>query len=69
MHKLCYIEGTDARNHIVKCGCGWSFSSTHNAVRERGRFHVAAFDNELRAWSDPQRKTMMPTVSQYWNAS
>lgn len=53
MHKVAYIEGTDARNHIAKCECGWAASGTYRDVRHRGSFH-ADQDNSLE-WRDPRR--------------
>jgi hypothetical protein len=61
-HQLKYDEGTDARNHTVKCSCGWGFAGTYKAVRERGPIHCAIFRNEQRAWNDPERQMMMPLV-------
>lgn len=61
-HQLKYTEGSDARNHIVKCSCDWSFSGTYKAVRERGPIHCTVFRSEDHAWNDPLRQMMMPLV-------
>lgn len=52
-HDIGYVKGTDPRNHIVKCSCGFSASDTYLAVRKRGQFHKEQ-DNPL-AWDDPGR--------------
>ena len=36
-HQVKYEDGGDARNHIVKCTCGWAYSGTWKTVRERQR--------------------------------
>jgi hypothetical protein len=59
-HTLEFQDGTDPRNHIVKCSCGWSFSSTYKGVRDRGLIHQQVFAKEEHRWDDPLRKTVMP---------
>ena len=59
-HTLEFIAGTDPRNHVVKCSCGWAFSSTYKGVRERGQTHQEVFAEEERKFNDPLRKTVMP---------
>lgn len=53
-HDLTYIKGTDARNHIVKCSCGFAASDTYLSVRKRGQYHIEQ-KNPLR-WDDPRRE-------------
>jgi hypothetical protein len=53
MHKVSYQKGTDARNYIAKCVCGWLGSGTYRDAKSRGEFHLAQ-DNPL-AWHDPMR--------------
>lgn len=59
-HRLRFKPGTDPRNHIVRCDCGWSYSNTHNAVRSRGLTHAQTFKDETRDWDDKKRTTVMP---------
>lgn len=54
MHKLRYHQGTDARNYVVRCNCGWAASGTWRGVHDRGRVHFLQ-DNPL-TWNDPARK-------------
>lgn len=62
MHKLHFDDGKDANSHTVRCRCGWAYSSTWIAVRERGGLHKQTFVNEHRRWDDPMRQTIMPHV-------
>lgn len=59
-HQTNFTLGTDARNHIVRCSCGWAFSGTYIAIRDRANIHRYAFKDEYRKWNDPQRRTEMP---------
>ena len=53
-HTLTYTEGTDARNHVARCSCGWAYGSTYNDCRSKGFSHV---DNNSRLyWNDPRRQ-------------
>lgn len=54
MHDLIMTKGTDARNHVVRCTCGWAASDTFKDIRKRGEFHLRQ-DNPL-AWNDPARQ-------------
>ena len=54
MHKTNFEEGTDARNNIVRCECGWAYSGTYHEVHTRALSHQAR-NNTLR-WDDPMRK-------------
>lgn len=60
MHELRYENGTDARNHVVRCSCGWAFSSTYHDTRKRGNLHTHVFHDEDRKWNDPRRQILMP---------
>jgi hypothetical protein len=53
-------KGTDARNHLSKCACGWSVSGTYLGVRARATVHRIVFKDEHRLWNDPKRRTEMP---------
>lgn len=66
MHDLSYQEGTDARNHVAKCSCGWAGSETYLGVRDRGNLHKIVFADEDRLWRDPRRQTVMPPASGKW---
>lgn len=59
-HKCEFVKGTDARNHIAKCECGWEFSGTYRSVHDRAQTHSVAFADEDRGWNDLRRRTMMP---------
>ena len=59
-HQVKYEDGEDARNHIVKCTCGWAYSGTWKTVRERGPVHMRVFRDEDKRWNDPRRVTHMP---------
>lgn len=65
MHELRYEKGTDARNHIVRCSCGWAFSSAYHDTRNRGDLHMRAFKDEDRRWNDKRRQTEMPHTVQH----
>jgi len=54
MHETSYRKGTDARNHVATCKCGWAASGTWKDVRSRGAFHLAQ-DNPL-SWFDRGRE-------------
>ena len=60
MHKLRFYPGTDARDHTVHCKCGWGFSGTYLAVRERGSGHLTALEGEDYRWNDARRILSMP---------
>lgn len=65
LHSLTFHTGTDANNHVVRCACGWSFSSTYHAVRDRGQTHALAFKFEDRTWNDPRRQRVMPGTASW----
>ena len=48
-----YFKGRDARNHVVRCTCGWAYSSTHLDCKSHGLDHVVEFNP--RRWDDPKR--------------
>lgn len=52
-HATTFTKGTDARNHVVRCSCGWAYSSTFLACRERTVDHVS--ENNYLRWTDPRR--------------
>ena len=54
MHKLTQIKGTHANNHIVKCKCGWAYSSTHLDCVAVGHGHL--LENNEFAWHDERRR-------------
>jgi acetone carboxylase gamma subunit len=60
LHETTFICGTDTRNYIVRCSCGYAFSGTCRAVEERASTHRTAFMFEERRWNDPRRTTYMP---------
>ena len=53
MHNLNHIKGTDARNHIVRCACGWAYSSTLLECRQMAHNHL--LENNEYKWNDPRR--------------
>jgi hypothetical protein len=59
-HRMQFKEGSDARNHVVGCECGWRYSGTYRAIRDRAMTHSAVFMDEDRAWNDPRRRAQMP---------
>lgn len=59
-HATRYQEGTDARNHIMRCSCGFSCSGTYKAIGERAKLHREVFKFEWAAWNSPERKASMP---------
>lgn len=61
-HKLRYTTGSDPRNYVVRCKCGWSYSGTYRAVHKRGPMHVEIFANEPLRWNDKGRQAEMPQV-------
>lgn len=63
LHALNYTKGSDPRNHVVRCSCGYAFSSTYLAVRMRGAVHVRRFAEEHRTWADPKRDEEMPSFA------
>jgi hypothetical protein len=54
IHKLTFEKGTNPRNHIVRCSCGWAYASTHHDVTEIGYEHQRK--NNPLTWLDPKRK-------------
>lgn len=52
-HATTFTKGTDARNHVIRCSCGWAYSSTFVACRERADGH--AEENNYLRWTDPRR--------------
>lgn len=64
IHELTFNAGTNARNHVVRCTCGWAYSNTYLAVRERGGMHRVLFADEDRRWNDPKRYAEMAWSSQ-----
>ncbi len=62
-HKCTFTKGTDARNHIARCECGWSFSGTYLAIRARARLHGQVFFDETRSWRDSRREALMPATA------
>lgn len=62
-HQIKCAPGTDPRNHIVTCECGWKYSGTYKGVRERGDLHTKVFAFEDRRWNDPRRHTEMPSFA------
>lgn len=59
-HKITTRKGTDARNHVAKCACGWAYCNTRKRVLDRISDHMRAFEHEPRAWNDPLRAAVMP---------
>ena len=59
-HPLRFKAGSDARNHIVSCECGWAYSGTYRGVRKRGAVHVEVFGREFAPWTAKWRQTAMP---------
>lgn len=59
-HELTHIKGTDARNHVVRCTCGWAYSSTHLDCKSRALNHVIEYN--VRRWDDPRRYDMRPAA-------
>ena len=59
-HKIVFAKGSDARNYVATCECGWAYSGTYRAVRERAEVHKICFEFEDRKWNDPRRRTEMP---------
>lgn len=66
IHQSTFTRGSDARNHIARCQCGWGCSGTYNSVRTRAEIHRVTFGYENHAWTHPQRKAVMPTHSVAW---
>ena len=60
MHKVKFESGTNARNHVVRCKCGYAYSNTSLAVRARGLVHLQVFEGEIHRWNDPRRTANMP---------
>lgn len=48
-----YLTTRNARNHIVRCTCGWAYSSTHLECRALGLVHVIEYNP--RRWDDQKR--------------
>lgn len=62
-HKVSRPEKrTDYNDYIGRCACGYAFSSTYQAVTKRLRIHEDFFASEEFAWSDPRRRTQMPSI-------
>ena len=55
-----YYPGRDSRNIIVRCSCGWAYSGMLFTCEQRGLIHTGAFRRELREWTDPDRRAVMP---------
>ena len=53
-HSLSFLPGDHPRNHVVRCSCGWAYSSTYKDIRLRGKEHVSE-DNQFD-WHDERRE-------------
>ena len=62
-HITSHRKGSDPRNHVGRCTCGYAYSGTFKAVSERMAVHKSEFTDEHRAWNDPRRLTQMPLAA------
>ena len=61
-HFATVDEGIDVNSYLGSCSCGYRFSSTWKATRQRMITHKIFFVGEHRAWNDPDRRALMPPV-------
>ncbi len=54
-HTVNFRPGTDPRNHIAVCACGWKYSDTYRRIREVADGH--RIEANYLAWHDPRRLT------------
>lgn len=66
-HRMDFEDGTDARNYIGRCSCGYEISGTYLQVRNRAALHLHYFVSEPYAWYDSRRTTMMPPTYMEFN--
>jgi hypothetical protein len=59
-HVVTLMPGTDARNWVARCTCGWGHSNTFVATNQRSVVHEDTFANYGRMWNDPYRMREMP---------
>ena len=62
-HFATMDEGQDVNSFVGRCSCGYRFSSTWKATRQRMITHKSFFVGEHRAWNDPDRRAHMPPVA------
>lgn len=55
MHKLTFTKGSDARNHTVRCKCGWAHANTAKACQIHGKWHIEDSAAFKQRWDDPAR--------------
>jgi len=60
-HLTTYEPGTDARNHIARCSCGWAYSGTHLEVRRQAVLHRLGTPACSGAGLPPQDKEIGPS--------
>lgn len=66
-HTVKFKRGSDPRNHIARCNCGYGYAGTYRAVRERADIHRTVFAHEYHPWNDRGRAAIMPWTD--WRAS
>lgn len=56
MHSFNVEKGSDPNNYVIRCVCGWAYSSTFLECDKHANHHLHDSKGEERRWDDPLRQ-------------